>query len=224
MGTKEYAIIVAGGSGTRMKTSIPKQFLLLKGRPVLMYTIEAFSKYNSSISIVLVLPEHEQNFWENLCTEFDFKIPHQLKTGGKTRYESVKNGLKAIKEQDALVAIHDGVRPLISKDVIEQSFKVAAETGNAVVSVGLKDSIRKISLDGTSQAIIRDEYKLIQTPQTFRYSVIKDAYNSEDAGFTDDASVAEANGIKINLIEGSHQNLKITTPEDIIIAEAFLNS
>lgn len=218
---QKIALIVAGGSGTRMETNVPKQFLLLAGKPILMHTIEAF--YNSDIShIILVLPLCEMEYWNELCQIYEFTIKHQLVAGGASRFESVNNGLLYCNNQD-LVAIHDGVRPFISKEIITNSFETALEKGNAVAAVRLKDSIRKVELLGNKN-VNRDNYYLIQTPQTFKAKLIKEAYSLQDhINFTDDASVLEANGHAINLIAGDYKNIKITTPEDLLVGEAFIN-
>lgn len=223
MNNKEYALIVAGGKGTRIKTKLPKQFLELKGKPILLRTIEAFCRYSEKIEIVLVLPEDDFEIWEAICKKFSFNKPIVLQKGGETRFQSVKNGLSKI-EGPGLVAIHDGVRPLVSEDIIGASFHLAAVHQSAVAAVRLKDSIRMTDQDNT-KAVDRSRFRLIQTPQTFDIALIKQAYEmKEDASLTDDASVAERSGHVISLFEGSYENIKITTPEDLIIAEALLNS
>jgi 2-C-methyl-D-erythritol 4-phosphate cytidylyltransferase len=217
---EEYALIVAGGAGIRMNAGLPKQFLEIKGSPLLMHTIRRFHDYSPQIKINVVLPEDQLNQWEELCLRYDFRVPVQLIKGGKTRFQSVKNGLSAI-NGEGLVAIHDGVRPFISREIIAASFNLAAEHGSAVCSVRLKESIRVIDKDST-KSLDRSRYRLIQTPQTFRISLIKAAYElEENETLTDDASVAERAGCKISLFEGSFQNIKITTPEDLLIAEVF---
>ncbi len=218
---KKYALIVAGGLGNRMGTDIPKQFLLLNNKPVLMHTIEAFSVIDG-LEIILVLPHSQFEFWENLCVQYSFQTKHKLIAGGDTRFHSVRNGLQIINE--GIVAIHDGVRPIISKQIIEQSFTVAAEKGNAIAAVKLKDTIREVKLLGGSRNVNRNNYYLIQTPQTFQTAIIKDAYNhATHYNFTDDAGVLEEiSGKEINLIEGAYRNIKITTPEDLQVAEVFL--
>ena len=222
MPQKEYAIIVAGGKGTRMKSHIPKQFILLNGKPILMHTLEVFASYTPELSIILVLPESDINTWENLCDQHNFAIPHSLTIGGDSRFQSVRNGLSTIKETEGLVAIHDGVRPLVDKDTIAASFRLAAIHQSAVAAVRLKESIRVTDQD-TTKAVDRSAYRLIQTPQTFDLAVIKNAYNIKEVStLTDDASVAEMAGHKISLFEGSYENIKVTTPEDLIIAEALL--
>jgi 2-C-methyl-D-erythritol 4-phosphate cytidylyltransferase len=223
MNNKEYALIVAGGKGTRIKTRLPKQFLELKGKPILLHTIEAFYRYYEKIEIILVLPEDDFEIWKGICKKFNFNKPIILQKGGETRFQSVKNGLSKI-EGPGLVAIHDGVRPLVSEDIIGASFHLAAVHQSAVAAVRLKDSIRMTDQDNT-KAVDRSRFRLIQTPQTFDIALIKQAYEmKEDPSLTDDASVAEKSGHIISLFEGSYENIKITTPEDLIIAEALLNS
>jgi len=219
---KKYAVIVAGGAGIRMKTDLPKQFLMLGKLPVLMHTIEQFYKYDNNLEIIIVLPKYQISFWENLCNQYKFVIKHQVVNGGKTRYLSVQNGLALVAEE-SLVAIHDGVRPLVSKEIIKQSYDFAERKGSAIASVLLKDSIRKFE-GGTTVAKNRSEYLLIQTPQTFNSSLIKQAYNQTepDDNFTDDASVFEAIHGNVILIIGDYKNLKITTPEDLVIAQALM--
>jgi len=217
---KKTALIVAGGNGTRMESNIPKQFLLLAGKPILMHTIQAF--YNCGIyHIILVIPQSQLEFWKQLCQTHQFKIVHTLVAGGASRFDSVNNGLQHCNNED-LVAIHDGVRPFISKEIILNSFEIASEKGNAVTAVRLKDSIRKVELL-SNKNVNRDNYYLIQTPQTFKAKLIKEAYALQyHFNFTDDASVLETNGYTINLIAGDYKNIKITTPEDLIIGEAFI--
>jgi 2-C-methyl-D-erythritol 4-phosphate cytidylyltransferase len=219
----EYALIVAGGSGTRMQQALPKQFLSIGKLPVLMHTLLRFYQYNPAITIVLVLPEAHFAFWKKLCEEHQFTLPHRLVAGGTSRFASVKNGLREIPEE-ALVAVHDGVRPFVALDTIAESFRVAAAQGSAIASVALKDSIRWAK-NTENKALDRQDYRLIQTPQTFRASLLKRAYQQEEQSlFTDDASVVEALGEAICLIEGSYRNIKITTPEDLLVAEAFLQA
>ena len=220
MNSKEYALIVAGGRGTRIKSDRPKQFLSLYGLPVLMHTIGAFRNYSASIEIVVVLPEDQIVSWHTLCSEYNFSIPVTIQPGGETRFQSVKRGLE--KMQEGLVAIHDGVRPLVSQETIFKSFQMAAEKDSAVAAVPLKESIRIVENEGT-KAMDRGKFKLIQTPQTFKISMIRKAYElREEHSMTDDASVAERAGYPISLFEGSYDNLKITTEDDLVIAEALL--
>ena len=219
---KYFAIIVGGGSGSRMLSEVPKQFMLLRGRPVLMHTIEAFNKsdYNPEIIVVLNVDFHQ--YWENLCLLHNFSIPHKLVKGGTQRFDSVKNGIKAIKTK-AIVAIHDAVRPLLSKQLIDRTFEEAERSGNAVAAIKSRDSVRQNT--GTHTIPLdREEIYLIQTPQTFSSEILKKAYTQEYRNeFTDDASVAEKIGIKINLIDGETRNFKITFPEDIRLAEIYLD-
>jgi 2-C-methyl-D-erythritol 4-phosphate cytidylyltransferase len=218
---KEYVLIVAGGTGTRLKSNIPKQFVELEGTPVLMRTIKVFYDYSPKISIIVVLPENQIDFWKNLCKKKAFDIPHQIIAGGSSRQQSVLNGLKAIKKE-GIVAIHDGVRPLVKKDIISRSFTIASQQGNAIAAVPLKDSIRILE-NGENRAVDRKKFRLVQTPQTFLTSLIKNAYDRFfEEEFTDDAGIAERAGEKINLIEGSYDNIKITTSEDILIAKAII--
>ena len=224
MNLQEFAIIVAGGKGTRMKSAVPKQFMPINGHPVLMHTLNAFFQYSNDIQIILVLPADDLVTWKKLCDQYNYEKPIVLATGGDSRFQSVKNGLASIKEKEGLVAIHDGVRPLASKDIIGASYRLAAVHGSAVAAVRLKESLRKTDQDNT-KAVDRSDYRMIQTPQTFSLPLIKAAYEiKEEASLTDDASVAERSGHVISLFEGSYANIKITTPEDIAVAEALLKS
>jgi 2-C-methyl-D-erythritol 4-phosphate cytidylyltransferase len=219
----EYALIVAGGKGTRIKSSIPKQFLELNGLPILMHTINAFYRYSDKINVILVLPKDDFQLWNQLVDKHQFKQKFLLQEGGDSRFQSVKKGLQKI-EGNGLVAIHDGVRPLVSEDIIGASFRLAAVHKSAVAAVRLKESIRVSDQDNT-KAVDRSKFRLIQTPQTFPVSVIKKAYETkEDETLTDDASVAERSGLTISLFEGSYRNIKITTEEDLIIAKALFDS
>ena len=214
-------MIVAGGSGTRMNSAVPKQFLELQGLPVLMHTLQAFYRCDQSIIILLVLPSAQISYWQELVQTFNFHIPHEVVAGGDSRFQSVKNGLNVIKG-DGLVAVHDGVRPLVSSRIINEAFQVASRHGAAITVVPSKDSIRVKTKDG-SHSVDRSRYLLVQTPQTFRVDEIKAAYEQRELPeFTDDASVYEYGGKKVTLVEGSYKNLKITTPEDLLIAEALL--
>ena len=221
--SSNYAIIVAGGSGARMKSSVPKQFLLLNDRPVLMYAIEAFHRSVSQPQIIVALHPDFHAYWARLCKQYNFNVPHQLVKSGKTRFHSVKNGLDSIPDNaDALIAVHDAARPLTSGQIIDESYKYAAEHGNAVTAVKSRDSVRHLKND-LSTGLLRDEIYLVQTPQTFQSSQIKKAYQQPySAKFTDDASVVEETGVTIYLIEGSYQNIKITFPEDLAIAGLLL--
>jgi 2-C-methyl-D-erythritol 4-phosphate cytidylyltransferase len=220
---EKYALIVAGGSGSRMGTEIPKQFLSLGNAPILMHTVKRFFGYSDKVNIIVVLPTEQISRWKQLCEKNQFNIPHSIVAGGNTRFESVRNGLNSISNQsDALVAIHDGVRPFVSKKVLDDAYNTAAEKGNAIASVALKDSIRKID-NGKNTAVDRAKHRIMQTPQTFLLSTITSAFSVDESPlFTDDAAVAEASGENINLIEGSYENIKITTPEDLALAEAIM--
>ncbi|WP_266203784.1 2-C-methyl-D-erythritol 4-phosphate cytidylyltransferase [Pontibacter kalidii] len=218
--TPEYAIIVAGGSGSRMQHDLPKQFIQVAGKPILMHTIERFYKYNPAVRIVVVLPQEQLNTWRSLCQKHDFRLFHMTVPGGATRFGSVKNGLDAVMG-DGLVAVHDGVRPFVEVETIQKAYEAAAKYGSAVVAVPPKDSIRELTEEG-SHAVPRAKYKLVQTPQVFQASILRKAYEQpEQEHFTDDASVVESTGESITLVEGSYRNIKITTPEDLILAEAF---
>jgi 2-C-methyl-D-erythritol 4-phosphate cytidylyltransferase len=220
---QEYAIIVAGGSGNRMKSDIPKQFLKINGLPILMHTLNAFRNYAETLKIILVLPSEQITFWNELCQEHSFQSIYTLISGGNTRFDSVKNGLQSIQGESGLVAVHDGVRPVISREIIANSFLKAAEQGSAVTSVALKDSIRKTGANGENMAMDRASFQLIQTPQTFRLDWMKKAFATDyNDQFTDCASVLEAAGYPIYLIPGAYENIKITTPEDLRWAEIYL--
>jgi 2-C-methyl-D-erythritol 4-phosphate cytidylyltransferase len=219
---KYYAIIVGGGSGSRMQSDIPKQFMLMNSKPVLMHTIESFFYSDVKPEIIVVLNVDFHNYWEKLCEKYNFSIPHTLVKGGLQRFHSVKNGMRSIKG-NAVVAIHDAVRPLASNDLISRSFREAEISGNAVVAIKSKDSVRQ-KIGNLNKSLNRDEIFLVQTPQTFQFGLLNKAYKQEYRNeFTDDASVVERSGVSINLIEGESKNLKITFPEDISLAEFFLN-
>lgn len=221
MNKREYAIIVAGGKGTRIKSVLPKQFLELHGKPVLFHTLEAFHRYSPDLPLVLVLPEDDFQTWNELVGKHHFTLPVTLQSGGETRFQSVKRGLEKLPDT-GLVAIHDGVRPLVREDIIGASFRLASVHGTAVAAVRLKESIRMTDPD-TTRAMDRSKFRLIQTPQTFDLELIRKAYETrEDPAMTDDASVAERAGHSISLFEGSYENIKITTAEDLIVAEALL--
>ncbi len=218
-----YAIIVAGGSGSRMDSDIPKQFLELNGTPVLMHTITAFQQNPHRPKIILVLAQTDLVLWQELTVKHHFNIPHQIITGGTERFHSVKNGLNAIDQEDAVVAIHDAVRPLVSQNTISNCFQSAIEKGNAIAATPAKDSIRTF-INGKSEALKRSEVYLVQTPQTFKLAQLTQAYQQEfDAFFTDDASVVEKAGFFINLEKGDEFNFKITFKEDLKLAETILN-
>lgn len=218
---KHYAIIVAGGIGSRMNNPVPKQFLKLNGRPVLMHTLTRFSESEMKPELILVLHKDQQEAWNKLCLEHNFQIPHILATGGDTRFQSVRNGLKKITEP-GIVAVHDAARPLVHVKTINTAFKAAAMYGNAVPAIPLSDSIRKVD-PTASVAVDRTKYCVVQTPQCFNAETLKKAYSKEyKITFTDDASVVESLGETIHLIDGTPDNIKITSPMDLAIAEALI--
>lgn len=220
--TKKYAIIVAGGSGLRMGAEIPKQFIVIGGKPVLMHTLSLFHLFDPNINLILVLPSTQFDYWQQLCAKHHFVLPHQITSGGNTRFESVKNGL-ALVDDASLIAIHDGVRPFVSQATLQRCFDTAQKLGNAIPVLDAFESVRMLDADGTSKAIDRSQIKLIQTPQVFQARQLLQAYDLPfQPLFTDDASVVEAAGYPITLVEGNRENIKITTPHDLILAEVFL--
>jgi len=217
----KFAIIVAGGSGTRMNSAIPKQFLPLAGIPVLMHSLRAFHEYDESVKIIVALPSELIPDWKMLCSQHNFDIPHTLSPGGKMRFDSVKNALSFL-TADGLVAVHDGVRPLISKGLISRAYDHASAHGNAIPCTLVTDSVRT-SFGLTNSPLDRSNLRLIQTPQVFRVSLLRQAYQQDFLDrFTDDAAVLEAANQTIKLIEGEPYNIKITYPEDLVIAEALM--
>jgi len=218
---KLYAVIVAGGSGKRMGSEMPKQYLEISGKPVLMHTLERFKLFNDSIEIITVLPENQLRFWNDLQKKYSFNIPHTLVKGGKARFFSVRNGLKFV-DDSALVAIHDGVRPFVSIETIKRCFDMAEKLGNAVPVIPPSDTLRMVSEKGNTP-VNRLLVRQVQTPQVFNSFLIRKAYQQDYLPeFTDDATVLERTGVKINLVEGNRENIKITTPEDLIISAALL--
>lgn len=218
---KKYILIVAGGKGLRMGADIPKQFLPIGGKPVLMRTIETFYKYDSSIDMILVLPVEQQDYWKSLCKEYAFSLPHRIVNGGNSRFHSVKNGL-ALVEGEGLVGVHDGVRPFVSQEVIGRCFSEAEKKKAVIPVIGMVETVRHLLGTG-SETVDRDAYKLVQTPQVFSISLLKEAYKQEyTSEFTDDASVVEAMGASVSLVEGNRENIKLTTPFDLIVANALV--
>jgi 2-C-methyl-D-erythritol 4-phosphate cytidylyltransferase len=204
-----------------MNTPVPKQFMLLDGKPVLMHTIGKFAETDPELEIVVVLRGDQIEYWKELCIQFGFNIPHRLAGGGETRFHSVKSGLSLVLEE-SLVAVHDAARPLVSTKTIQTAYKAAEMYGNAVPAIPVQDSIRQI-VSGLSIAVDRTKYCIIQTPQCFQSSILIKAYEQEyKYTFTDDASVVEASGEKIHLIDGNPDNIKITTPKDLVIADALI--
>jgi 2-C-methyl-D-erythritol 4-phosphate cytidylyltransferase len=219
--TSLYALIMAGGSGHRMGGNIPKQFIELAGKPILMHTMQVFADFDNRMQIILVLPENQIELWKQLCLKYDFIIPHQIVTGGTERFFSVKNGLELI-ETDGIVFIHDGVRPLVSHQTIKRCYDLALQKGNAMPVISVSESVRLTEQDA-SKAIDRNKVKLVQTPQTFSISLIKEAYKQLfDEKFTDDALVLEEMSYTINITEGNRENIKITWPSDLVWAEAVM--
>ena len=221
----DYAIIVAGGHGTRMGSDIPKQFLPVGGRPVLMRTIERFHAYNGDMQIIVVLPKDQQEYWHQLCEEYHFTVPQILADGGATRFESSRNGLALVPDDaDGVVAFHDGVRPFVSMDVIDRCFEMAREEYTAVPVVPVTDTLRHVDdRNNSSFTVDRKLFRAVQTPQVFDISLAKQAFNQpERKTFTDDASVVESLGVKVMTVEGNRENIKLTTPFDLKIAEVLV--
>jgi 2-C-methyl-D-erythritol 4-phosphate cytidylyltransferase len=236
----DYVIIVAGGKGLRMGSDIPKQFLPIGGKPVLMRTIERFREYSSDLQIILVLPEAQQDYWKELCKEYEFPLPattplpqsgetgrgpYWLANGGETRFHSVQNGLALIPDDaEGVVGVHDGVRPFPNIEVIRNCYETARTAKAVIPVIPVVETVRHLENEG-STTVPRGEYRLVQTPQTFDIQLLMAAnrqpYND---GFTDDASVVESYGYAITLVEGNRENIKITTPYDITVAEAILSS
>ena len=220
----DYIIIVAGGKGLRMGSDIPKQFLPIGGKPVLMRTLERFREYSADLQIILVLPEAQQEYWHQLCKEYHFDVEYTLANGGQTRFHSVQNGLAKVPD-DAIgvVGVHDGVRPFPSIEVIRNCYETARQKKAVIPVIPVVETVRHLESE-KSKTVPRDEYRLVQTPQTFDIQLLKAAnkqpYND---GFTDDASVVESFGYEITLVEGNRENIKITTPYDMKIAEVLIN-
>ncbi len=223
--TKDYIIIVAGGKGQRMGSSLPKQFLLLCGKPVLMHTIEAFHSYSTSLEIILVLPEEQQTHWKELCEEYGFTTPHTVVSGGSTRFESSRNGISVIPDDaDGVVGIHDGVRPLVSAAVIDRCYESARENYAAIPVMPLTDTLRFVGESGCGRNVLRSDYVIVQTPQVFDIALAKRAFSLPyKESFTDDASVVEDLGCQVSVVEGCRENIKLTTPFDMKVAEAILH-
>ncbi|MBP1542270.1 MAG: 2-C-methyl-D-erythritol 4-phosphate cytidylyltransferase [Prevotella sp.] len=223
MRNDDYVIIVAGGKGLRMGSDIPKQFLPIGGRPVLMRTIERFREYSPTLQIILVLPKAQQEYWKELCLKHNFTVAYQLADGGETRFHSVQHGLALIPDNaEGVVGVHDGVRPFPSIEVIHNCYETAREKKAVIPVIPVVETVRHLKGE-TSETVPRNDYRLVQTPQTFDIQLLKAAnrqpYND---GFTDDASVVEAFGFNITLVEGNRENIKITTPYDLKIAEVLI--
>jgi len=215
-------MIVAGGIGTRMKAEIPKQFMVIEKLPVLMHTVNVFYKFDSRIRIIVVLPVNQIEAWKLLCKGYNFGIEHEIRPGGETRFHSVKRNLDMVQE-NCLIAVHDGVRPLVSNETIIKCFREAEKYGNAVPCINIPETLRRVTRDG-SEMVDRNYYKLIQTPQVFMSNILKEAYLQEyRKEFTDDASVVEyQNQTTIHLVEGNAENIKITYENDLLIAKSLL--
>ncbi len=223
MSKQNYAIIVAGGSGSRMGTAVPKQFIPLAGLPVLMHTLKQFVVFDAHIKLIVALPESQHAYWEDLKNAYEFTIPHQTVTGGKERFFSVKNAL-ALVDGPGLVAVHDGVRPLVSLGTIQRTFEKAAGSGAAIPVVPVNESLREVhAATQANKAVNRAAYKLVQTPQVFHTQLLLEAYGQDYQSFyTDDASVVESLGHAIHLVEGNEENIKITRPMDLHVATFLL--
>ncbi len=219
----KIALIVAGGAGTRMNTEVPKQFLPIAGLPILMHSIKKFWNFENSIRIIVVLPENQIKYWKKLCKEYRFSIKHELRKGGETRFHSVKNGLRGLKPR-VLVAIHDGVRPLVSRNTIKRCFAKAEKTGAAIPVIAICETLRIVQGSENHMAD-RAKYKIVQTPQIFLSDLLIKAYKKPfDESFTDDAAVVEKIGQKISMVEGNPENIKITSKLDLTVAEAYFRN
>lgn len=217
---KKSVIITAGGTGKRMGTEIPKQFLAIHSKPIILHTIGQFLKYDPDIELVVVLPEEYIHFWEEICQKYLFTKDHKVVIGGAERFHSIQNGLA--QTTGDLIAIHDAVRPIVDVAVIADCFDTAKKKGSAIPVVSISESLRKIEHEN-SFAVSREDFKLVQTPQCFQAEIIHHAYLQHYSKFfTDDATVVESDGIKITLVEGNRENIKITTPHDLKLAELFL--
>ncbi|MFT5860172.1 MAG: 2-C-methyl-D-erythritol 4-phosphate cytidylyltransferase [Flavobacteriaceae bacterium] len=218
--SKVSVILTAAGIGRRMQSLLPKQFMLIHGRPVLMYTIEQFYQYDPKMELILTLPQEWLSYWESMMTEHDFHIPHRIIEGGKERYNSIKNALESCSGE--IVAVHDGVRPLVSHDTIRACITAAQSSGSAVPIVSISESIRRVE-NNVSKAVNRADFRVVQTPQCFKREILLKAYEQPfHEGITDDASLVEAAGHEIELVDGNVENIKITTHSDLKYAGLFL--
>lgn len=221
---KRYLIVVAGGKGTRMGGEMPKQFQLLGGRPLVMVTLEHLNAIDPTMQLILVLPTQHIGLWKELCKEYSFAVPLILAQGGPTRFHSVQNGLAQVDDiADALVGVHDGVRPFVSAKVLDDCFCQAWVHGAAIPMIDVQDSLRHIVGYGATEVVPRDRYRLVQTPQVFKLSLLRRAYEQRFVeSFTDDASVVEALGERVTGVEGNRENIKITTPFDMLVAKTLM--
>ncbi len=214
-------IVVAGGSGTRMGTDLPKQFIELNGKPILMHTLNNLHESDVELELVLVLPKDQQDNWQKLCVKHRFDVSHVIADGGDTRFESVRNGLEKASKV-GLIGVHDGVRPFVSSELVNRCFDAANALGAAVPATPVVQSLRKLNGE-LSEAVNREVFRQVQTPQCFRYDVLINAYNAADrTDYSDDASVVEAFGKQITLVAGEEINIKITTPLDLKLAELII--
>lgn len=219
----DYIIIVAGGKGLRMGGDLPKQFMPLHGKPVLMYTIERFRSYSDELKIILVLPHEQQDYWRQICQKHNFTIEHTVVDGGQTRFHSSQNGVAAVPDDaTGVIGIHDGVRPFVSEETIARCFEAARQFGAALPVLPVTDTLRRVTDDG-GYNVQRNDYRTVQTPQTFDAQLLKQAFKQPYSdNFTDDASVVEALGHKVTMVDGNRENIKLTTPFDLVVAEALI--
>ena len=219
----DYIIIVAGGKGLRMGGDLPKQFMLLHGKPVLMHTIERFRAYSDELKIILVLPHEQQDYWRQICQKHNFTIEHTVVDGGQTRFHSSQNGVAAVPDDaTGVIGIHDGVRPFVSEETIARCFEAARQFGAALPVLPVTDTLRRVTDDG-GYNVQRNDYRTVQTPQTFDAQLLKQAFKQPYSdNFTDDASVVEALGHKVTMVDGNRENIKLTTPFDLVVAEALI--
>lgn len=219
-----YIVIVAGGKGMRMGADIPKQFIPIGGKPVLMHTLERFFACDGELKIILVLPHEQQAYWRQLCRDCAFNIPHTIVDGGETRFESSRKGLQAIPlDATGLVGIHDGVRPFVSEAVIKRCFEAADESKAAIPVLPVTDTLRHVDRHGVGRNVLRSEYRIVQTPQVFDIGLLRKAFEQPyQDSFTDEASVVESLGYTVEMVEGNRENIKLTTPFDLTLAEAML--
>jgi len=223
MGYNRYAVVVAAGSGKRMGAPLPKQFLQLNGKPLLMHTLHRLYDFDSNLRILLVLHPDFKGYWLDRVAEHAFSVPHTVVDGGEERFHSVKSALQTIENTNAVVAIHDGVRPFVSNETLQRCFEAAESIGNGVPVITVNDSIREV-MGVQNCAVDRSKFRIVQTPQCFRMSLLSEAFSQEyTSAFTDDASVVESAGYSIHLVEGNRENVKITTPEDLRWAEWMIS-
>lgn len=219
----DYIIIVAGGKGLRMGGDLPKQFMPLHGKPVLMHTIERFRSYSNDLKIILVLPHEQQDYWRQICLKHNFTVEHTVVDGGQTRFHSSQNGVAAVPDDaTGVIGIHDGVRPFVSEETIARCFEAARQFGAALPVLPVTDTLRRVTDDG-GYNVHRNDYRTVQTPQTFDAQLLKQAFKQPYSdNFTDDASVVEALGHKVTMVDGNRKNIKLTTPFDLVVAEALI--